>query len=71
MCLTAKINKDGAPFSASSASFTAFDTGVLYFGVNDLVYNAVASSDSDPELFFRDNAGSFKVTVTVEPQAKE
>jgi hypothetical protein len=65
MCLTAKINKDGAPFNASSASFTAFDTGVLYFGVNDAVAN------SDPELYFRDNAGSFKVTVTIEPQAKE
>jgi len=63
MCLVAKIGDEGEPFNAGSAtpmSFTSSTPGTLYFGVND------ALAPNDPELYFRDNGGSFKVTVTIE-----
>ena len=63
MCLVAKIGEEGEPFNAGSATplnFTSSTAGTLYFGVND------ALAPNDPELYFRDNGGSFKVTVTIE-----
>jgi len=60
MCLAARIG-DAEPFNASPVGrFTAANAGQLFLGVNDVVVPV------DPEKYFRDNAGSFKVSITME-----
>lgn len=68
MCLIGRVG-NGRPFKVGRQySFTATASGPLHLGINDEAVDENSNPISDDSPGWKDNAGSFTVTVQTEPR---